>query len=59
MTNVKIIRRAYLTRMYEVGIPISVIAQIHGGTEQGVRSTIRKMVERGALAQRPQPQRGR
>ena len=51
-------RRELLTRLYLERAPFSVIAEIYGGTPQGVRSTVRKMVERGDLQQRQQPQNG-
>jgi transposase len=51
-------RRAHLTRLWIGGVPIRLIAEEYGGTAQGVRSTIRKMRERGALPDRKQPQNG-
>jgi hypothetical protein len=47
-------RRAHLTRLYLDHVPFRLIAQEYGGTEQGVRSTVRKMIERGELAKRPE-----
>jgi hypothetical protein len=52
------LRRAQLTALYLSGMPFRLIAKEYGGTSQGVRSTIRKMRERGVLSSRPQPQRG-
>lgn len=48
-------RREHLTRLYLAGLPFRLIAAEYGGTEQGVRSTVRKMRERGELPHRPQP----
>lgn len=52
------LRRALLTRLYLSGMPFRLIASEYGGTAKGVRSTVRKMRERGALPDRPQPKRG-
>jgi hypothetical protein len=51
-------RHDLLTSLYLARKPFRVIAQEYGGTPQGVRSTVRKMRERGVLPQRRQPQRG-
>lgn len=51
-------RRAHLTRLYLARIPLRLIANEYGGTEQGVRSTVRKMRERGELPLRIPPVRG-
>jgi hypothetical protein len=51
-------RRAHLSELYYSGKPFRLIAAEYGGTRQGVCSTIRKMVERGALAPRRRPERG-
>jgi hypothetical protein len=47
-------RREHLTRLYLERVPFRLIAEEYGGTPQGVRSTIRKMIERGELTQREQ-----
>jgi uncharacterized protein YjcR len=51
-------RRKRLRRLYLKGAPFRVIAEQYGGTPQGVRSTVRKMIARGELPPRAQPQRG-
>lgn len=51
-------RREHLTRLYLARVPFRVIAEEYGGTPQGVRSTVRKMRERGELPPRVQPSRG-
>lgn len=48
-------RRAHLAGLYLAGKPFRLIAQEYGGTELGVRSTVRKLRERGVLPDRPQP----
>ena len=48
-------RREKLTRLYLDCVPFRLIAAEYGGTADGVRSTIRKMRERGELPLRPQP----
>jgi predicted transcriptional regulator len=45
-------RRAKLLELYYAHRTYRQIASEYGGTEQGVRSTIRKMRERGAIATR-------
>jgi transposase len=52
------LRRALLTRLYLSGMPFRLIAREYGGTATGVRSTVRKMRERGVLPDRAQPVRG-
>jgi hypothetical protein len=52
--DARVNRREHLTRLYRERVPFRVIAAEYGGTEQGVRSTVRKMIERGELAPRPQ-----
>jgi hypothetical protein len=47
-------RRELLARLYLSRAPFRVIAQEYGGTPHGVRSTVRKMIERGELMQREQ-----
>lgn len=51
-------RRELLVQLYLSRAPFRIIAQEYGGTPQGVRSTVRKMRERGELPQRPQLRRG-
>ena len=50
-------RREQLTRLYLARAPFRVIAEEYGGTAQGVRSTVRKMRERGELPPRFNPKR--
>ena len=47
-------RRKLLTILWLGGWTLREIAEIYGGTPQGVRSTIRKMRERGELPSRRQ-----
>lgn len=46
-------KRAQLVRLYQGQRTFREIAQRIGGTPDGVRSTVRKMIERGDLTQRP------
>lgn len=48
-------KRDRLTALYYSGKPFRLIAEEYGGTAQGVRSTVRKMIERGELEQRGPP----
>lgn len=48
-------RRQLLARLYLERKPFRLIAEEYGGTAQGVRSTVRKMRERGELPARQQP----
>jgi hypothetical protein len=45
-------RSAELQRLYRMNVTYRRIAELLGGTEQGVRSTVRKMVKRAAMKQR-------
>jgi transposase len=45
-------RRAKLLTLYYAGLTYRAIAAEYGGTDQGVRSTIRKMRERGEAVAR-------
>jgi DNA-binding CsgD family transcriptional regulator len=45
-------RRARLLELYRSGLTFAEIAREYGGTPEGVRSTIRKMRERGDAPER-------
>jgi DNA-binding CsgD family transcriptional regulator len=49
-------KRAELVRLYKANLTFKAIARRIGGTPDGVRSTIRKMIERGDLTRRPNRQ---
>lgn len=45
-------RRQRLIRLYAEGLTFKQLARIHGGTPDGVRSTIRKYREQGLVPRR-------